>query len=149
MKTIIYMLSLLAFFTVGCGIYGMTKSDPKPTQAQISSADFGSPPENYQEKVKAYFQANLVNPVGMILEFGQPHKAWARLPKDPTAKFAGTYGYKNVFGWAVCGYMNTQNRFGGYTGRDMFWSFFRDGELLSINYGTPAWDSCRGNEPKL
>jgi hypothetical protein len=148
MKKSIALLMMVIFLS-GCGLYGMTKSDPKPTQTDFQTADFGDPPGNYQEQVQSYFNSNLANPIGIILEFGSPYKSWAQLPKEPNTRFPATYGFKNAFGWTVCGYINAQNRFGGYTGRNMFWTFFEGGILKRATWGAQAWDFCRGNEPKL
>lgn len=140
MKRIAFLLFLLAFSIAGCGIYGMTQSNSKPTADQISRADYGDPPANYQDQIRSYLNSNLVNAVGVILELGQTYKAWAQLSKNPSASPAmiGAYGVKNAFGWSVCGYINAQNRFGGYAGRDMFWM-----DILS------EWNAGKGGRPYI
>jgi len=142
MKRFFFVMAI-PWLVAGCGIYGMMHSEPNPTPSQISSANYGPPPDQYREKIQMWYQANLVNPVGLILEHGEPFQAWINIAKRPDAQFPGTYGTRVAYGWAVGGYMNAQNRFGGYSGRDRTYSFFENGQLIYTNWGQPAWEACK------
>ncbi len=142
------LIFVLFFFVNGCGIYGAIKSDPDPTSANLQAADYGPSPMDYQEKIKKHFHSTLVNPVGLIVECGNPRNGWLKVAKEPNSSFPGAHGYKVIYGWYVCGFLNAQNRMGGYSGRELYFAFFQDGELVASNWGTPAWQICRDNIPR-
>ena len=125
---------LLSFLLLlyGCGIIGMRNTDPKPTREQLMGAEFGIPPTDYHEQLKAYWQNHLVNPVGAIVELGPLHKRWAYVRKNPTEKY-NVSGWRVVYGYGACGFINAQNQMGVYMGRKMFHAFFVNSQLLVVN----------------
>lgn len=143
---LIAMLSVC--LSTSCGIYGSLKSESAPDQTQLLLANYGPPPAEYREKIQRYFHSNLVNPVGVILEYGEPIRGWMNLAREPNAAFPGAHGTRVAYGYIVCGFINAQNRMGGYTGRQLYFSFFERGEVAVTNWGSPAWDICKGNIPR-
>jgi hypothetical protein len=129
----------------GCGVVGMRNTDPKPKIQQLLVADYGLPPTDYEWQLIAYWQKNLDNPVGALLKVGRPNKAWDYVPKNPTELF-DVSGSKVVYGYGVCGFLNTQNKKGKYTGKQIFYAFFVNGRLIILNdIPTQVWERCNSN----
>jgi hypothetical protein len=95
------------------------------TQATIEQTRAGirgTPlPVNYRQQIDAYFAATLIDPDSRKIEI-----------------------LKNPYGSLVCGYVNARNSFGGYTGRQVFATYFNaEGKLVLsqddffCSYGQP------------
>jgi hypothetical protein len=90
------------------------------TRQQIASADYGSYPTNYEEKIKAYFDARLKDPYSAHYRFGVPHKGYTYL--HGTLRAAD-------FGYLVNVYINAKNSFGGYTGEELHIAFIKNDQV--------------------
>ncbi|MDF7784134.1 hypothetical protein P4910_01190 [Pantoea stewartii] len=107
MKKLIILLALATL--AGCSATPkLTDFDPPPNQQQISSANFGTLPANYQSQIEAFIKSRLLDPDSAKIEIGTPYKAYSQDNK------AG--GGKVRYGWAVPVRTNAKNAYGGYTG---------------------------------
>jgi len=88
------LILAMALALVGCAIGGSIVP-----QAEVE-AKYGPLPENYQELVMAYARGQLIDPDSARYEFFPP------APRE--------------VGWVGQVYVNARNRFGGYTGRQLF-----------------------------
>jgi len=114
----------------------------QPTQEQLSAANWGSLPPNYQDMVRAHIGAALKDPYSAVFEFRQPVASWARL-----------IGGDTEYAWVVCGTLNAKNSFGGYAGAQPFYAAIRDGRVISADFSNPErygihadWIVSRCNE---
>jgi hypothetical protein len=90
----------------------------RPSAQQIATADYGPFPRNYEEIIRARLNATLFDPESARIEFDKgPTRAWNAL--------GGT-----LYGYAVCGWVNAKNRFGGYTGRHRSYWLIRDNRIV-------------------
>lgn len=114
MKTLIAIASLL--------ISGCVSA---PTAGEMSSADFGPPPTNYEASVREYLSTTLKDPYSYDLKFlFQPRKDWSGL------------GGRKQFGYAVCANLNAKNSFGAYSGFKLTYFLIRsDVVVASIGSG--------------
>lgn len=144
MKKIVILLSS-CLLLYGCGVVGRMNTDPKPTSQQLLVADYGLPPTDHEWQLIAYWQKTLNNPVGAILKVGPPSKVWNYVLKNPT-ELLDVSGSKVVYGYGVCGFLNTQNKMGRYMGKQIFYAFFVNGRLIIVNdIPTQAWEKCDSN----
>lgn len=106
-----------------------------PTAHELASADYGAPPENYEELVKARVGQELIDPYSAVYTFDVgPKRGW------------WTVGGQRVHGYFICGTLNAKNRLGGYVGRKPYWVFVRDGRALAHEYRVVcphAWMAAR------
>ncbi len=101
------------------------------TQTQIANADYGTPPpKNYEVLAKTAISRDLIDPTSPIFEIGKPSKGYFH-----TSPVFGTY---EMFGWKVCGSVNSKNRFGGYVGAVPFIVLFKDGAVAQKVVGESA-----------
>ena len=120
--TKIYCILALIIFNAACA----PMSSVTPEQRRM--ADYGkAPSKEYATLIKNYFAPILVDPTAPIYTFGSPQKGWdARLGGDSSHP---------VFGWQVCGTVNSKNRMGGYAGSVPYLVFFRDGKIVDFLMG--------------
>lgn len=94
MKTFLCMAAVLAMLT-GCAT---------PTPEELSIADYGSYPSNYERIIKNYLRSSLKDPDSAQLTFlNSPKSGWN-----------GLGGAK--YGYIVCAQINGKNSFGAYVG---------------------------------
>ena len=91
---------------------------------RLSAADYGQPPTNYEEVIKARFNEILIDPTSPIYQIEKPRKGYTM--KSPA------YGTSERFGWIVCGTVNSKNRMGGYSGRLPFFTLFQGNHLVTF-----------------
>ncbi|WP_455865395.1 hypothetical protein [Pantoea agglomerans] len=87
----------------------------------LDTADVGIKPDDYQPLVEGAIRDQL---------------------KDPdSAKFSGfttprkevmVDQRKFVYGYSTCVFVNAKNSYGGYTGKQLYWTFIRDNKVLRI-----------------
>ena len=106
--TIFIVLFLLACATV-------------PTPEQISEADYGSYPDNYQEIVKAYYSQRLFD----------PYSAHYRWIKPPSKGYFSEFG-QFKFGYIVFVGINAKNRMGGYVGEQQESILIKNDRVIKI-----------------
>ena len=83
------------------------------------NADYGSYPQNYQELIKAYMAKSLKDPdSAKYSDFSTPRKEHA------------IANQKAIYGYSSCVLVNAKNSYGGYTGNQQQWFFFRNGEIV-------------------
>ena len=96
MKQLGIILSLLTL--AGCAVTA-------PPQSELSKANFGELPVNYQELIKNDMPQRLKDPYSAQYEFSSPYKAWCQS------------GFSFYYGWLVPITINAKNSYGGYTGK--------------------------------
>jgi hypothetical protein len=87
------------------------------TQEQMAQADFGPYPKNYQAIIKRDIAPTLVDPTSPLYTFDKPVKQ-------------GRSGNPPLFGWRVCGTINSKNRMGGYSGPAQYYVMIRNGHVI-------------------
>ena len=92
---------VMAIFISACHV--------RPTPEQISGADYGPYPNDYETIIKDHYSRSLFDPYSAVYTFNNPRKGWR-------SQF-GTVKY----GWVVCGSINAKNRYGGYVGTKPFY----------------------------
>jgi len=94
---------------------------------QIAHADYGPPPpKNYQALIKQDFATILIDPTSPLYTFSKPSKGYFK---------ESAMGTTQMFGWRVCGTVNSKNRMGGYSGAAPFIVLFRDGKIAQKYIG--------------
>jgi hypothetical protein len=91
-----------------------------PTPEQLSKADYGPLPSNYEEAVKSRFEGTLLDPDSAVYAFSFPTQAWYRK------------GQTILYGWAVCGTVSAKNRYGEYVGPTPFYVLIRNEEVVVL-----------------
>jgi hypothetical protein len=107
----------LALFSVPLLLSLCACSSAPPRPQELSSANYGPYPQDYQQRIAAFMQANLRD----------PGSAMYTAPKPPVKAYAGMRNY--TYGWATCMSVNAKNGFGGYTGANLYYFLFRDGSV--------------------
>jgi len=115
-----------------------THSILPPTTKILQTADYGKYPENYQEIIKNYMYKVAIDPNSLMYRDWKIFKDWAWDDKNK----------KYVFGYSVCVYINGKNRFGGYTGWQLYYFFIRDKELY-LNKNVLAFEMVSYSMPSL
>ncbi len=107
----------------------MTVAGPPPlTAVEIASADYGPPPpENYEELIKENIRGQLIDPTSPLFEIGSPVKGYTNR--------SNAFNTQDMFGWQVCGTVNSKNRMGGYTGKVPFFALFQGDQLTKMIIG--------------
>jgi hypothetical protein len=109
----------IAFLVTACAS-GFQR--PEPT------ADYGSPPQGYEEAIKAHFEPVLKDPESARYRFGYPVKAYANE--------GSLYGDKvSWVGYLVNVEVNAKNSFGGYTGSKPYMVLFSGDRIVRVYEG--------------
>jgi len=95
-----------------------------PSQEQISSLDYGSPPQNYEATIKKYFDGVLFDPYSAHYDFESPQQYWV--------KDAPLMGGKLYAGYFVRVGVNAKNRMGGYVGQKMYGFIIKDERIIKV-----------------
>lgn len=83
----------------------------------------GAYPTNYEEVVKAWYQARLKDPdSAKYLSFSKPRKEHA---------ITNVHKHEAVYGYSTCATVNAKNSYGGYTGAKTTWFLIRDGQIVT------------------
>lgn len=115
MKSFIVILLMCSIVClVGC------VSFPQPTSEQLTSANYGKFPVDYEKQIKARAKNYLFDPYSARYTFGKPYKAWS----SRTGEIR--------YGYAIDFTLNAKNRMGGYIGAKKYWAFFYNGNLIFI-----------------
>src|SRR5437870_13144836 len=97
-----------------------------PTQAEMAAYDYGPRPENSEKLIRDYLWPKLLDPGSAIIEFKAGPK---QLFQQETSLRPLRYG------WAVCAWINDNNKRGAYDGSYPTVSFMRDGKLVPTDGG--------------
>jgi len=95
-----------------------------PTQEQTNATDYGPFPTDYQEIVKKYMGARLLDPYSAV------YSDWT----TPTPGYAGDRLTGFEFGYRLCVTINAKNRMGGYVGARPHHFVIRNGSVVKM-YG--------------
>ncbi|EIX9252131.1 TPA: hypothetical protein MAQ12_003925 [Klebsiella pneumoniae] len=79
-----------------------------PDKAELSRADYGKLPDNYQEIIKGSMSARLKDPYSARYDFNEPFKGWCKS------------GFTTYYGWLVPFTLNAKNSYGGYVGNKSY-----------------------------
>jgi hypothetical protein len=90
---------LVAVFLLG--LLGCATPDP--------SIEVGTPPADYEQRVKSYFENVLIDPDSAHYKIGTPYRAYLDAPLIRGGGIEWN-------GWAVDVLINAKNRMGGYSG---------------------------------
>lgn len=83
----------------------------------VQDSDYGETPENHQDKIKTYMASRLKDAESARYDFNRtPVKAWLG-------------SSTRYYGWATCVGINAKNSYGGYTGWQPHYFFFRGGDI--------------------
>jgi len=91
-----------------------------PTQQEISNADYGAYPNNYQETIKNYMENLLFDPYSAV------YSNWS----GPAQGYSGGRFIQIAFGYRVCVDINAKNRMGGYVGKKLHYFLIHDGRIV-------------------
>ncbi|CAI1532463.1 Uncharacterised protein [Serratia grimesii] len=93
----------------------------KVRNINLETEDVGTKPSNYKKNVENAIREQL---------------------KDPeSAKFSGMTNPRKevmvengdfVYGYSTCVYVNAKNSYGGYVGKQLYWAFLRDNQVLRV-----------------
>lgn len=92
----------------------------RPTPAELSSADYGPYPENYEEIVKQ----------GMMTQLYDPYSAQYMFQGTPEKKYLSRPLQDVIYGWGGFVLINAKNRMGGYVGATRFYYLIKNGHLV-------------------
>ncbi|WP_071531994.1 hypothetical protein [Kosakonia radicincitans] len=121
------MKKLGLVFCIALGVAFLTGCAPKPPSAvEISTANYGSLPGNYQDLIKDHFNVVLKDPESARYTFMPPYKGYSQ--DGALAESGG--GVR--FGYVVPVLVNAKNSYGGYTGNHQYAFIFSNGVLYDI-----------------
>ncbi len=91
----------------------------RPSQDEITNADYGEYPNSYENVIKNYMFRTLKDPDSAQYQFlNHPKNGWT------------VWGGKK-FGYVVCAYINAKNSYGGYTGSKLSYFMIRNNAVVS------------------
>ena len=106
-----------------------------PTREQLADADYGSPPDGFEEIIKSYLFRALKDPASAQYNFNSlPTKTWSRKG----------FGSSFIYGWGVCALINAKNSFGAYVGYQPQFFLIRDGRVaVALEPGPASNNACK------
>lgn len=125
------MKNLGLFLCIAIGAAFLSGCAPKPpSPVEISTANYGTLPGNYQDLVKAHFNAVLKDPESARYTFLPTYKGYSQ---DGALADSGG-GVK--FGYVIPVLVNAKNSYGGYTGNQQYAFIYSNGVLYdtTANY---------------
>lgn len=106
-----YVMFLFVLTLAGCAT--------PPSTEQISNANYGPYPTNYDVIVKRHLNALLKDPSSaQWRKIKSPDKGWS------------VYFGRTVYGYAVCYGVNAKNSFGGYVGERLNFFMINNGRVI-------------------
>ena len=91
-----------------------------PDKAELSRADYGKLPDNYQEIIKDSMSARLKDPYSARYDFNEPFKGWCKS------------GFTTYYGWLVPFTLNAKNSYGGYVVEEKLFVLDSDGNVIKV-----------------
>jgi len=110
------LLGIILCFTV-CSLVACVT---RPTQQEISNADYGDYPNNYQEIIRSYMENVLFDPYSAV------YSNWS----GPSQGYSGGRFVQIAFGYRVCVDINAKNRMGGYVGKKRYYFLIHNGRIV-------------------
>ncbi|CNG79202.1 hypothetical protein [Yersinia frederiksenii] len=87
----------------------------------LDTADVGVKPSNYKKLIEDAIRNELKDPdSAKFSEFTTPRKE------------VMVNNRKFVYGYSSCVFVNAKNSYGGYTGKQLYWVFMRNNEVLRV-----------------
>ncbi|MFT1618124.1 hypothetical protein [Enterobacter kobei] len=94
----------------------------------LETADAGSKPDNSKFIIESAIRDQLKDPESAkFSEFTEPRKEVIVENRN------------FVYGYSSCVYVNAKNSYGGYTGKQLYWAFMRNGQVLRIKNTNDAY----------
>lgn len=146
MKKII-LFSAISFSLIGCAPHAYTlpndsgysqqmaeakKKDAefaeKVRNINLDTADVGAAPKNYKSLVENAIRNQLKDPDSARFS-----------DMTPPRKEVMVENKEFVYGYATCVNVNAKNSYGGYVGKQLYWVFMRNNEVLRIKNTNDAY----------
>lgn len=114
MKKLMVSCSIVISLFLGC------TTTPRPTPEQLSTADYGALPSNAETLIHSVVAPRLIDPNSATYVLSSPKKG------------TNTMSGERVYGWKVCGTINSKNRFGGYVGPRPVFALIKDDKIAVL-----------------
>lgn len=100
----------------------------KVKNINLDTADVGVKPKDYKSLVESAIRESLKDPdSAKFYDFTAPRKEVM-------------VEHKNfVYGYSTCVYVNAKNSYGGYVGKQLYWAFIRNNQVLRIKNTKEAY----------
>lgn len=94
----------------------------RPSESKLSEADYGTAISIHdaQQQAEHWLGSHLKDPDSARIEWGPFGQAWI---------FRGLVNGGFHYGYGLLANVNAKNSFGGYTGKQPFFFFYRDGQM--------------------
>ncbi|MFI3013095.1 hypothetical protein ACH7BS_18365 [Klebsiella aerogenes] len=100
----------------------------KVRKIDLNTADVGVKPKNYKLLVESAIRDSLKDPdSAKFYDFTTPRKE----VMVENSNF--------VYGYSTCVYVNAKNSYGGYVGKQLYWAFIRNNQVLRLKNTTEAY----------
>ncbi|WP_174868318.1 hypothetical protein [Pectobacterium polaris] len=100
----------------------------KVRKIDLNIADVGAKPKNYKALVETAIRDSLKDPdSAKFYDFTPPRKE------------VMVENRNFVYGYSTCVYVNAKNSYGGYVGKQLYWAFIRDNQVLRLKNTTEAY----------
>ncbi|ELY4307188.1 hypothetical protein SMZ82_002439 [Cronobacter malonaticus] len=100
----------------------------KVRRINLETADVGSKPNNYKKIVEDAIRNELKDPESARFSDMTP-------PKKEVMVEQGNF----VYGYSLCVNVNAKNSYGGYVGKQLYWVFMRNNNVLRITNTTEPY----------
>lgn len=100
----------------------------KVRNINVDTEDVGSAPKNYKSLVENAIRNQLKDPDSARFS-----------DMTPPRKEVMVENKEFVYGYATCVNVNAKNSYGGYVGKQMYWVFMRNNEVLRIKNTNEAY----------
>ncbi len=112
---------LIAIFSMSVATPMASFAEDKPISdtVDLTNAEHGQFPDNYEDLVKEWASSNLKDPdSAKYSKISKPRKEYMVVDLKP------------FFGYSTCATINAKNSYGGYIGNRNFWFMIRDGKIV-------------------
>ncbi|EGT5762269.1 hypothetical protein ACKTG8_003206 [Cronobacter sakazakii] len=100
----------------------------KVKNINLDTADVGVKPKDYQSLVESAIREGLKDPdSAKFYDFTSPRKEVMVEQGD------------FVYGYSTCVYVNAKNSYGGYVGKQLYWAFIRNNQVLRVTNTAEAY----------
>ncbi|WP_447868627.1 hypothetical protein [Rahnella aceris] len=100
----------------------------KVKNINLETADVGKNPKNYEPLVEDAIRNELKDPESAKF-------SGITTPRKEVMVQNGNF----VYGYSTCVFVNAKNSYGGYTGKQLYWVFIRDNNVLRIKNTNDAY----------
>lgn len=100
----------------------------KVRNINLETADVGARPKDYKSLVESAIRGDLKDPdSAKFFDFTEPRKEVMVEQNN------------FVYGYSTCVYVNAKNSYGGYVGKQLYWAFIRNNQVLRIKNTSEAY----------